>query len=116
MTSLAIVGAIFLVIAYLLYVSKDIITKPLGSDKVNQGITKYVNPRNLGVFMFLLSSWILLAALAIIVVMSAGESYLGIVQTIFYIMLLFVGVFNVAYFYLYATFLIKERLESLNRR
>lgn len=115
MTSVAIILGLFGLIAYFLYLAKDILAKPQIGDGTHKELTKWLNPKNVGVSLFLITSWLIVALTAVLSVLGSGSGYETILDTIFYATLLLIGAFNVLYFVMYMLFATKQSVESINK-
>jgi hypothetical protein len=115
MTPIAIIIGILGLIAYILYLAKDTISKPALNDPAHRELLKWFNPRNLAVSLTLLSSWIVLSLLALIVLMADGTTYSTLLKTVFYVMLLVIGAFNCIYFILYMMFVTKTQIQGMGK-
>jgi hypothetical protein len=113
MTTLAIVFVMLGLIMYFFKVGSDLIKTP----KVNlpgfNKMLKVINTSSIGVFMFLSTSWFLLALLAIATKMAEGTNYYGIMFGVFRALIPVIGLFNVAYLSLFVIFLIYDRIDSI---
>lgn len=115
MTPIAIIIGILGLIAYILYLAKDTISKPALNDPAHRELTKWFNPKNLAVSLTLLSTWLVVGLLALVVLMAEGTAYSSLLKTIFYAMILIFGAFNVIYFILYMLFVTKTQIQGLGR-
>jgi len=99
--------------AALIFFSKDIMTKPKG--QTNNAIMKIIDGKNMGVFIYLIASWIVVAMVGFMYNISLGETYEGILLNIFILVSLLVTAFNIGYLSLYILHTIQERMTQAGK-
>jgi hypothetical protein len=104
------IGLIALAI-YFIYVGKDLMTRPTAVDE-NKGIQKWLNTQTLGLFTYLLSSWIVLAIVFVMERLSVGNITHPFFETLFTTFLMIIVLLNVGYWIFFVIFKIVSSLKA----
>jgi len=111
MVNLATVIGIIAIMAFILYIAKDMMQKPIGQYEGN--IAKYLNTKNIGVFFYLLSSWGVVAITGFLMIAATGMSYYPLLRSMFIGSVYIVMAFNIIYTVTYFIFVVKGKFSDI---
>lgn len=108
----AIVGVAFLITFYYVY-TKDLMDKP--ENTLNRKIWAYLRFKDISVFLHLLGAFLLVGFAGLLILVSAGTTYVDEISVFFTVFAYLVGGFFLAYASVYVIFRIKEELEVFGK-
>lgn len=95
--------------AYFLYLSKDMFNKPqIG---INKEIFSWINTKNFGVFLHIITMWIMSAMFGFLAIISNGQTYNNLIDSLSIAFFWMSAGFMILYITFYLIFTIKEHLE-----
>jgi len=110
---IAIVIGILGIIAYLLYGSRDILTKPQGN--IQQGVAKILNVKHMGVALYLLSTWLVVFLIGYLVNLPHPYGTKDMFVLLYVISIWLVAAFNILYIAVYIIYLTSSKLMDFKR-
>jgi hypothetical protein len=111
--NIAIIIGFISLILYVLYLSNDLMKKPF--NKTHNTVMKWLSAPNLGVFLHLLVSWLIVGLVGLMATMAAGQTYEQLIQNLFIGAVWCVGAFNVLYLTIYVMFTVTENINHLSK-
>jgi hypothetical protein len=110
---IAMVIGILGIIAYLLYGSRDILTKPQGN--IQQGVAKILNVKHMGVALYLLSTWLVVFLIGYLVNLPHPHGTKDMFVLLYVISIWLVAAFNILYIAIYIIYLTSSKLMDFKR-
>lgn len=111
---IAIIIALIATIAYFIYLGKDLMNKPMGNQD-QKGAQKWLNTQTVGLFVYMLSSWLILALFFVMYQFTIGTAVENFFSILFSVFLWVIPLANIAYWTFYIIFLIMNSLKRAIR-
>lgn len=108
----AIITGMIGIIVYLIYIAKDFMSKPITREQDHAQTMKWLNVQNLGVFIYLLTSWFVLVLVYILYKFSATLTIEPLMEKIYMIFIIIVPSINVLYLIFFVIFKIQSSLKK----
>lgn len=111
MSDVAVVIGYVCFVAYVFYLSHDLMGKP--KNDVESLILKWLQPQHIAIFIRITGMWLVVAGISLLAIMSSGTNYEALMTDMVTISVLTTGGVSLIYLVLYVTFQITTNIEKL---
>lgn len=108
---LAIVLGLIAIIIYFIYLGKDLMKQPTALDE-NKGIQKWLSAQTVGVFTYMMASWLVLGLIFVLRQLSQGQTTQTFFETLFNVFVLVIPLINVGYWIFFVIFKVVSSLKA----
>lgn len=112
--NVSIIIGLIAIIIYFIYLGKDLMSKPQAVDE-NKHIQKWINTQTIGLFTYMLASWLVLILFFVLKQISATSSMANFFDGLFVVFLWIIPMLNIGYWMFFAIFKIVNAF-NMNQR
>jgi hypothetical protein len=107
---IALILALIALIAYFIYLGKDLMGKPMGNED-QKDAQKWLSSQTIGLFIYMLASWLILVLFFVMAQFTTGTNLETIFSVLFTAFLWVIPLVNIAYWTFYIIFLIMNSMK-----